>query len=47
MARHASHTAALLIADGTKSDLETAAACRINRRTLAQVRHGRGEKSAK
>jgi hypothetical protein len=28
--------AALLIADGTKSDLETAAACRINRRTLAR-----------
>jgi hypothetical protein len=30
------HRAALLIADGTRSDLDIAAACRINRRTLAR-----------
>src|SRR5579872_2340952 len=30
------HQAALLIADGTKSDLKIAAACRVNRRTLAR-----------
>jgi hypothetical protein len=30
------HRAALLIADGTRSDLEIAAACGINRRTLAR-----------
>ena len=30
------HRAALLIADGTRSDLDIATACRINRRTLAR-----------